>query len=335
MAKTVVGLFDDTSSKRVVDELKSAGFSRTEVSKRTKLKGGSVSDLEGIGIPNADARRFADAIDRGQTLVTVDARDEDAARAAEIMRRYEIGRVSAARSADTTVSSGIPAGTGKTVDTSTKAAMSESGKTIPVVEEELEVGKREIETGGVHLFSRVVEKPVEADVSLREEHVRVERHRVDRPATEADLAAAEGDIELHERAEKAVVGKRAHVVEEVSVSKEVETHNEHIRDTVRKTEVEVEPLGARGGESWMRDYRTHFDRTYASDASARWDDYEPAYRMGYELAGDRRYGGRDWNAIERDVRTRWETDRPGTWERVKDAMRHAFDRARGGRAAHP
>lgn len=332
MSKTVVGLFDDASSKRVENELQSAGFSRTDVRRRTKLKGGSVGDLEDIGIPSGDARTFADAIDRGHTLVTVDARDEDAAKAAEIMRRYE---VRSAASPDTTARPG--SASGRAAERA-KATREGQAKTIPVVEEELEVGKREIETGGVHLFSRLVERPAEADVTLREEHVHVERHAVDRPATDADFAAAQsaGDIELHEHAERAVVGKRAHVVEEVSVSKDVEEHTEHIRDTVRGTEVEVEQLGARGGEGWMRDYRTHFDRTYASEPGARWDEYEPAYRMGYDLAGDRRYGGRDWSAIERDARTRWETDRPGTWERMKGAMKHAFDRARGStQARHP
>lgn len=329
MAKTVVGLFDDANSKRVVDELQSAGFSRTDVKRRTKMKGGSVSDLEEIGIPNADARRFSDAIDGGQTLVTVDARDEDANTAAEIMRRYEIGGLSAARSADTTV---------KRESKRERGMNTEGERTIPVVEEELEIGKRMVESGGVHLFSRTIEKPVEADVTLREEKVHVERHPVNRPATAADLAAAESarDIELRERAEKPVVGKTARVVEEVSIGKEITEHTEHIRDTVSRTDVEVEQLGARGDEPWMRDYRTHFDRTYATEANARWDDYEPAYRMGYELAGDRRYGGRDWVAIERDVRTRWETDRPGTWDRVKGAMKHAFERARGSTTArHP
>lgn len=323
MTKTVVGLFDDADSKRVEDELQSAGFSRADVTRRTKMKGGSVSDLEDIGIPNADARRFSDAIDRGLTLVTVDARDEDAHTAAEIMRRHETGAMSAARSPDTTVRS-------DEVRTETTAAL-KGEKTIPVVEEELEVGKRTVESGGVRLFSREVEQPVEADVTLREEKVRVERHPVDRPATAADFAAAEaaGDIELRERAEKAVVGKSARVVEEVSIGKEVGERTEHIRDTVTRTEVDVEELGTRGNEPWMRDYRTHYESTYASEANAKWDDYEPAYRMGYELAGDRRYGGRDWTTIERDVRTRWEADRPGTWDRIKGAMRHAFERARG------
>jgi len=49
--------------------------------------------------------------------------------------------------------------------------------TIPVIEEELEVGKRVVETGGVRVFSRIIEKPVEEHLRLREEHVSVEKTR--------------------------------------------------------------------------------------------------------------------------------------------------------------
>src|SRR5437764_3366736 len=49
---------------------------------------------------------------------------------------------------------------------------------IPVVEEQLKVGKREVQRGGVRVFSRVVETPVNESVNLREEHVNVERRPV-------------------------------------------------------------------------------------------------------------------------------------------------------------
>ena len=92
---------------------------------------------------------------------------------------------------------------------------------IPVVEEDLSVGKREVERGHVRIFSRVTEHPVEESVRLREEKVTVERRPADRPATDADFAAAGKDvIEMTETAEEPVVSKRARVVEEVVVQKE-------------------------------------------------------------------------------------------------------------------
>ena len=62
--------------------------------------------------------------------------------------------------------------------------------TIPVVEEDLAIGKREVERGTVRIYSRVTAQPVEEAVRLREEKITVERRPADRPATDADFAAA-------------------------------------------------------------------------------------------------------------------------------------------------
>ncbi|QJD98272.1 YsnF/AvaK domain-containing protein [Mucilaginibacter robiniae] len=114
-------------------------------------------------------------------------------------------------------------------------------QSIPVIEENLEVGKREVETGGVRVTSNIVERPVEETINLKEEHVRVERTPVDRPVVGSDLDTfKEGEIELTEHAEVPVVSKEARVVEEVRVNKDVEEKEETIRDTVRNTEVETE-----------------------------------------------------------------------------------------------
>ena len=122
----------------------------------------------------------------------------------------------------------------------------EEATKIPVVEEQLNVGKREVQRGGVRIFTRTTERPVEESVTLREEHARVERHPVDRPATEAELGNAfeEKSVELRETAEEPVVAKTARVVEEVDVDKEVSTRTETVRDTVRRRDVEVEDLPA-------------------------------------------------------------------------------------------
>jgi uncharacterized protein (TIGR02271 family) len=113
--------------------------------------------------------------------------------------------------------------------------------TIPVVEEELIVGKCEVERGRGHIHIRVVEHPVEESVRLRDETVTIEWHPVDRPATEAELAAGRDEtIEVSEVDEEAVVSKRARVVEEVVVRKDTEEHTERVRGTVRRTVVDVE-----------------------------------------------------------------------------------------------
>jgi stress response protein YsnF len=112
---------------------------------------------------------------------------------------------------------------------------------IPVVEERLHVGKREAGHGRVRIRSYVVETPVQEQVTLHEERVNVERRPTDRPLTGANEALfQERTIEATETAEEAVVAKEARVVEEVALRKTAEERTETVRDTIRRTEVEVE-----------------------------------------------------------------------------------------------
>ncbi len=111
---------------------------------------------------------------------------------------------------------------------------------IPLVEERLTVGKREVKHGRVRIRSCAVETPVEEQVRLREEHVHVERRAVDRPATDADRLFEERALEATETAEEAMVQKEARVREEVTLRKEATERTETVHDTVRRTEVEIE-----------------------------------------------------------------------------------------------
>jgi uncharacterized protein (TIGR02271 family) len=216
--------------------------------------------------------------------------------------------------------------------------LDEKGKVaIPVVEEQLRVGKREVQSGGVHVESRVVARPVEENVTLREEHVHVERRPVDRPANPEDLSSfREGSFDVVERAEQAVVAKTARVVEEVVIGKEATQRTERVADTVRHTEVQVRDLGGlhagatdvRRFEDYEGDFRTSFASLYGTTGS-RYEDVSPAYRYGYDLATAKDYYGRDWSTFETDARGRWEKHNPGTWDRVKDQVRYAWSKVTG------
>jgi len=160
----------------------------------------------------------------------------------------------------TTVTDNIPAGAGMastaaTMGASPATAMAGTQKTaavasatlgntdtIKVMEERLRIGKREVAAGAVRVRSYVVERPVEEQVRLHEERVSIERHPVDRAVTAADAAGAFQDrtIEARATAEEAVVAKDVRVVEEISIRKEASDRTETVRDTVRKTEVDVE-----------------------------------------------------------------------------------------------
>jgi stress response protein YsnF len=136
--------------------------------------------------------------------------------------------------------------------------------TIPIIQEDLQVGKREGETGGVRLRSRIVERPVEETIRLRQEHVNVERTPVNRPATDADFNNfKEGTVEVREHNEVPVVAKDARVVEEVKLDKEVSEREETVRGTVRNTEVNTENLN-----------NTTDNPVYRSDSNNSYNDYK-------------------------------------------------------------
>jgi uncharacterized protein (TIGR02271 family) len=124
---------------------------------------------------------------------------------------------------------------------------------IPIVEEQLRVGKREVEGGRVRVRSYVVEQPVQEQVTLRDETVAVERRPVDRPISGTEDAFRERTIEADERREEAVVNKQTRVKEEVVVRKDAQQRTETVSDTVRRTEVEIDDQtkgkpGTRKGE---------------------------------------------------------------------------------------
>jgi uncharacterized protein (TIGR02271 family) len=131
-------------------------------------------------------------------------------------------------------------GSGSSADDITRRTASGDEEVIPVAEERLRVGKRDVSHGRVRIRSYVVETPVEEQVSLREERVAVERRPVDRPLSDADQAFQERTIEAEERIEEAVVSKEARVKEELVIRKESDQRTETVSDTVRSTEVEVE-----------------------------------------------------------------------------------------------
>ena len=194
--------------------------------------GGLLGSLTGAGIDEADAKTYVEHIGRGGTLVTVRASDGMAAQVEYILEHGE-GRVA----------TGTAAPVAAAVATGRAAAVSGPNDKIEVVKEDLVVGKREVEQGGVRVTTRVVETPVEEQVSLREERVMVERRPVNRPLTGvAADAFRERTLSATASSEEAVIGKDVRLVEEISLRKEATERVETVRDTVRETKVDVEQM---------------------------------------------------------------------------------------------
>lgn len=192
--------------------------------------GGIIGGLIGLGIPEEEAHTYAEGVRRGHTLVTVRAADEIAPNIADIMNRHDPIDV------NTRAEQWRREGWTGRYD---EKAPRYSG-TIPVTEEKVTVGKREVASGGVRVHSRVVEEPVREKVQLRDEKVTVERRPTDRVIGAGETPFEERDIEMHETSEEAVVGKQARVTEEIHLGKEVGEHEETINETERKTKIDIE-----------------------------------------------------------------------------------------------
>jgi len=118
------------------------------------------------------------------------------------------------------------------------AAMSPDEPTLTRSEEELRVGKRQVEAGRVRLRKWVETAPVATDVELTRETVRVEREPINQPVSGAEIGEEQVDVTL--RAEEAVVDKQTVAKERIQLDKDVETERQTIQDEVRREQVEIE-----------------------------------------------------------------------------------------------
>jgi uncharacterized protein (TIGR02271 family) len=273
MSKTVTCLYQDQQkAAMIVSRLEQAGISRGVVDVYSDASDDLIDTLEDAGVPRSDAHAYAEGVRRGGSIVAVECDEDEVDRVIGIMDDEGILDLDeqqtswrsegwqghdASTSASTgglgTAAAGLTSGlTGSSDTTRTDmsagddvdtAGTSGRDEVIPIAEEELHVGKREVGHGRVRIQSRVVERPVSEQVTLRQERVEVERRPVSGEYREGTLGNdpfQERTIEVEERSEEAVVSKEARVVEEVVVRKEAEQRTETVSDTVRRTEVDVD-----------------------------------------------------------------------------------------------
>lgn len=186
------------------------------------------SGLQALGLPEKDVTLLSEGLRTGGTVVVVSGEEALTEKAEAIFGRHQASEIDQKITDD---------------KAAPLTSMRDGAEVIPIMQEELAVGKRQVQRGGVRLYTRVVEKPIEETITLREEHATIERHRVDRPISEADLEALRiQSFEVTETAEVPVIQKSARVVEEVLLKKELSERTERISDSLRKTEVTVEPI---------------------------------------------------------------------------------------------
>ncbi len=259
MTQTITALFDtradaDAAKERLkqssvnaghisIHDKSSAGYKDTGYS--TAKEPGMWGSIKHAFLPDEDRHTYEEGVRRGGFLLTADVDDgnvDDAVKVLEQANTVDIDdRASQWRSAGWDYDAAKAGGAGYGVTGSTPKATDTGGEqVIPIVEEELVVGKREVSRGGARVRSYVTEVPVHEQVRLRDEKIEVARRAADRPLTDADDAFRERTIDVTATGEEAVVGKTARVVEEVVVSKSVGERVEQIDDSVRRTDVEID-----------------------------------------------------------------------------------------------
>ena len=256
---TVLATFDDKqAAQEAVEQLVSQGFSRSSVHIQSGMaaadssagSSGGTGFMASVGNffehlfgseEKADAGKYAEAIRRGSTVVAVDAETEAEITKAQTVLQ-QLGTVDVNDRAAHWRSQGWN-GFDPNASLMTDDELAFERSSVPVVQEDLVVGKRTLDVGGLRVVKRVSTTPVSQMINLRQEKATVQRKQVDRPATEADFQNfKEGTFEVRETAEEAVVGKTARVVEEVSIGRDVTDRTETVSDTVRRTDVNVERM---------------------------------------------------------------------------------------------
>jgi uncharacterized protein (TIGR02271 family) len=269
MTQQVITAFFDSraDANSAMEELVEAGIPRTSIRLMPETETSSTSttaqssydpnrdekgfwaSLGELFLPDEDRYTYAEAMHRGSIMVSATVDAAHAERAEDILEKYGTVDIDEREASwrkegwsGYTAGAGVAASTQPGISGATAKSSTATGdEVIPIAAEQLRIGKREVDKGRVHIRSYVVETPVQEQVSLRDETVRVERRPVDRPVSAADEALfRERTIDAEERDEEAVVSKEARVKEELVVKKDIEERTQTVQDKVRRTEVEVE-----------------------------------------------------------------------------------------------
>jgi len=207
------------------------------------LAGGLLGALVGSGIPEENAAAYETGIKSGGIVLRATPRTAEDAAFIESKFKSCGGEQVYSNASQTTTNT---AATARPTANTRQRETGTGDVVIPVIEEELQVGKRTVESGGVRVETGIKEQQVEKSVKLREEKINIERNPVDRAVNASDLdKMKDGEIRIPVVEEVPVVAKEARVVEEIVISKDVSERDETIQDTVRRTDVEVEDLSGK------------------------------------------------------------------------------------------
>jgi len=323
MTKTVIGLFDDRNEgTKAYAALLQEGYAQADLDILTNDDKDDVPKLENLrkNVPSPDADVYLEGVRQGGTIITATVSDSAVGRATEILSNFNI--VNIANRANEL----------KLIDS--KLELKDAAKhddVIDVIEEELEVGKEQVERGRLRIYNVVTEREVTQNVTLRDETIKVNRRPINREVQITDDLFKPRSFELVEIDEIAKVSKTARVVEEVSLGKEVVDKIETIKETLRRQDVEIEEIpAARTFQEYDGDFRAFYDKNLAN-SGVTYDSLKPAFTYGHSLATREPFRSSPWSAVEADSRRIWEEKNPGTWEQNAAVIKYAWEKVRNTR----
>lgn len=266
-------------ARRVSDRLLAEGFNAADVrltdaadrssgayvEREPHRERGFFDWLFASDVPDYDRERYTSYLNENRAAVSVRAADNHwRDRAVAIMEEFnpidieDGGHAIAHEHAARASAAAVPAAGTTARTSSATTARADAGTTartdmgserevvIPVVKEELGVGKRATERR-YRIKTYVIEHPVETRATVRDERVEIEHRPISRSG---DLRIPEErEIEVVERREEPFAEKRVTANEEIVVRKEVVERPETVRGTVRETKVDVakEPVTTAAG----------------------------------------------------------------------------------------
>jgi len=256
----IVAVFDTSEhAQNAVRALKAGGFSADDISvvnndtlddrgAKIATETGFWHRLFGSDIDLHEAKVYGHTVGSGGSVVTLRSPDTMVKKAVDILHTLNPVDVNQRAASLGILAAGTApaAATGTTTarpvasPVRTETVRDRDGEVIRLAEEQLNVGKRQVAAGMTRVRRFVIEKPVEAQVTLHEEHASIARRAVNDPSYVRDIDWSDREIDVTETAEQAVVSKSARVVEEVVVGKEGSDRVETVKDKVRRQQVEIE-----------------------------------------------------------------------------------------------
>jgi uncharacterized protein (TIGR02271 family) len=272
-SETIVAVFETvTEAEAVASQLRAAGIasSAIEVHKPADIRERDADTAPQQGSSGfwawlfgeeyqSERAKYDETIARGGAVLSVVVSDAEAHDAYAVIAEHhplDIDERTAAEPVSHSSTAGVgltsPVTAPKTGPASLHGSVSAAGtgavahdvEVVPLAEEELTVGKREIAQGTARIRRFVVERPVEEQIKLRAERLLVQRRPVSGDATTTADAFTDKVVEVRETSEEPVVDKTARVFEEVVIGKQATERVETVRDTVRREDVEVVQSGA-------------------------------------------------------------------------------------------